>query len=131
MNVYFKVNTHRNAFTNILVRLCINSTETLVVFVRWAFICHKNIQCKQGLCHCVYVMYHPIIMIVKLSDEIDKRLLHHHAVKVQHCKQSYISNDLATCTHVFLRHDAVKKPLQQQYDGPFKVLRRSNKHFTL
>ena len=29
--------------------LCINSTETLVIFVEWAFICHKNVQCKQGL----------------------------------------------------------------------------------
>ena len=52
-------------------------------------------------------------------------------VKVKHCKQPYMSNDLTTCTHVFVRHDAVKKPLQQPYDGPFQVLRRSNKHFTL
>ena len=53
MNMYtkmhFKVNTHRNAFTNTLVRLCINGTETLVVIVGWEFICHKNVQCKQGL----------------------------------------------------------------------------------
>ena len=73
--MHFKVNTHRNTFTNTLVRLyingtetlvvlwdghlrtchknvqclCINSTETLVIFVGWAFICHKNVQCKQGL----------------------------------------------------------------------------------
>lgn len=52
-------------------------------------------------------------------------------VKVKHCKQSYISSDLTTCTHVFVRHDAVKKPLQQPYDGPFQVLKRSDKHFTL
>ena len=42
-----------------------------------------------------------------------------------------MSNDLTTCTHVFVRHDAVKKPLQQPYDGPFQVLKRSDKHFTL
>ena len=30
--IHFKVNTHRNAFTNTFVRLCINSIETLVDF---------------------------------------------------------------------------------------------------
>ena len=43
--VHFKVSTHRKAFTNTLVRLCINGTEALVVFMGWAFICHKNVQC--------------------------------------------------------------------------------------
>ena len=42
---HFNVNTHKNTFTkfNTLAHLCINGTETLVVFVGWAFICHKNI----------------------------------------------------------------------------------------
>ena len=34
-------------------------------------------------------------------------------------------------SHVFIRNDGVKKPLQQPYDGPFKVLKRTNKHFTI
>jgi len=46
-------------------------------------------------------------------------------------KASYVSKDLDSCTHVFVRRDAVKTPLQQPYDGPFKVTQRSNKHFTL
>ena len=51
-------------------------------------------------------------------------------VKVKHCKPSYISNNLTTCTHIFMRCDALRKPLRYPYHGPFKVL-RSNKHFTL
>ena len=52
-------------------------------------------------------------------------------LSVKHIKQSFIHNNLSTCTHVFIWHDAVKKPLHQLYDGPFKVLKRSDKHFTL
>eukprot|EP00794_Sanderia_malayensis_P018522 gene18522-biopygen15607 len=44
---------------------------------------------------------------------------------------AHLPQDLATCTHVFVRHDAVRKPLQQPYDGPFKILHRNDKHFTL
>ena len=43
----------------------------------------------------------------------------------------YISPDLSTCTFVFVRHDAIKRSLQKPYDGPFRVLHRSDKHFTL
>eukprot|EP00794_Sanderia_malayensis_P007659 gene7659-biopygen6241 len=44
---------------------------------------------------------------------------------------SHLPQDLATCTHVFVRPDAVRKPLQQPYDGPLKILRRNDKDFTL
>lgn len=45
---------------------------------------------------------------------------------------TFIGDDMAPATHVFLRHDAVRrKPLQPPYDGPDKVLRRTSKTMTL
>ncbi|XP_064488313.1 uncharacterized protein LOC135400401 [Ornithodoros turicata] len=39
--------------------------------------------------------------------------------------------DLASCTHVFVRCDAVWKPLQPPYSGPHLVLRRSPNFYTI
>ncbi len=44
---------------------------------------------------------------------------------------AHVSTALSDASHVFVRHDAVKKPLQQPYDGLYKVLKRSSKFFTL
>ena len=52
------------------------------------------------------------------------------AVRQVH-RSSHVSDILSKCTHVFVRYDAVRKPLQQPYDGPFKVLTRTDKHFTV
>ena len=46
-------------------------------------------------------------------------------------RRTHVPEALQTCTHVFVRRDAVRKPLQQPYDGPFKVLSRTPKHFKL
>jgi len=43
----------------------------------------------------------------------------------------YVPSNLYTCTHVFVRHDAVRKPLDPPYDGPYKVLYRQAKCFVL
>lgn len=43
----------------------------------------------------------------------------------------YLPADLLTCQKVFVRCDAVKKPLQRPYDGPFPVLNHSEKTFTV
>lgn len=36
---------------------------------------------------------------------------------------------MQTCTHVFIRHDGVKKSLQSNYDGPFEVISKHPKYF--
>ena len=44
---------------------------------------------------------------------------------------TYFPVALDSCTHVFVRRDSVKKPLQPPYDGPFRVLNRTPKYFQL
>ena len=46
-------------------------------------------------------------------------------------RKVHVSDDLSHCTHVFMRHDAIRKPLQQPYDGPYKVVKRADKTFTV
>ncbi|KFD54704.1 hypothetical protein M513_04404 [Trichuris suis] len=43
----------------------------------------------------------------------------------------FIRSHLETCTHVFLRNDAVRPPLTPTYDGPFLVTRRTAETITL
>lgn len=43
---------------------------------------------------------------------------HHNKEKI------FISKDLNTCTHVFIRCDHVKKPLESPYRGPYKITER-------
>lgn len=43
----------------------------------------------------------------------------------------YVSKELSTCTHVFVRQDSVRKPLQRPYNGPYKVLDRFDKCFKI
>nr|VZI35229.1 unnamed protein product [Spirometra erinaceieuropaei] len=44
---------------------------------------------------------------------------------------SYLEKDLATCSHVYLRCDRVRWPLEPPYDGPFRVLSRGPKTFRI
>ena len=54
------------------------------------------------------------------------------AVPPRHnARKSFIQSSLLSASHVFIRRDSVKKPLQQPYDGPYKVLSPSDKYFLL
>ena len=44
---------------------------------------------------------------------------------------TFVHRDLQNSTHVFLRHDALRRVLQPPYSGPYKVMSRSNKTFNL
>lgn len=43
----------------------------------------------------------------------------------------FVSNDLNSCSHVFLRRDCVKKSFQAFFDGPYRVIRRIDKNLSL
>ena len=45
--------------------------------------------------------------------------------------RSYIPSDLQTTKEVYVRHDAVRCPLVRPYDGPYRVLSRSDKSFVI
>lgn len=49
-----------------------------------------------------------------------------------HSKRSvYVHPELMKATHVFVRHNAVRRPLQPTYDGPFAVVSRTDKVFKI
>lgn len=49
-----------------------------------------------------------------------------------HGKSSvFVDQHLSTCSHVFVRVDAVRTPLQPTYNGPYKVVERKEKFFKL
>ncbi|XP_017482914.1 PREDICTED: uncharacterized protein LOC108371820, partial [Rhagoletis zephyria] len=43
----------------------------------------------------------------------------------------FVQKELCLCNQVFVRNDAVGPPLQQPYDGPFAVIERHPKYYTL
>ncbi|XP_064472886.1 uncharacterized protein LOC135387718 [Ornithodoros turicata] len=46
-------------------------------------------------------------------------------------RRVFVHPDLATTTHVFVRHDGHRQPLQNPYDGPYLVQSHRPKSFTL
>ena len=52
-------------------------------------------------------------------------------VRPQPQRNVYVSDYLSLCSHVFVCHDGVCKPLQSPYDGPYRVFERIDKYFIL
>ena len=48
-----------------------------------------------------------------------------------HTCSSYLPPSLSSASHVLVRQDVVRTSLQQPYDGPYKVIKRSLKYYTL
>lgn len=49
-----------------------------------------------------------------------------------HCTKSiFVHRDLKTCTHIYLRKDALRGALQPPYTGPHRVLSRTDKTVTV
>ncbi|KAK5639260.1 hypothetical protein RI129_011375 [Pyrocoelia pectoralis] len=49
-----------------------------------------------------------------------------------HSKRSlFVHPELHSTSHVFIRHDGHRSPLQPVYDGPYKVLARTEKYFII
>ncbi|KAH9587704.1 hypothetical protein MS3_00000093 [Schistosoma haematobium] len=49
----------------------------------------------------------------------------------EHNNRVQPDKNLETCKFVFVRVDAVKKPLKQPYEGPYKVIKHTQKYFLI
>lgn len=63
--------------------------------------------------------------------QLKRKFEHIRPVEVTHksTQNTFVSPELPKASHVFIRFDAVKKPLQMPYDGPFEVLQRMDKFY--
>ena len=71
----------------------------------------------------------PVEYVSKLRDFMQQ--LHATPTRFPHQRSTYVDPALTACTHVYVRHDAVRSPLQPPYDGPFEVIKRQGKSYTL
>ncbi|KMQ81844.1 gag-pol protein, partial [Lasius niger] len=46
-------------------------------------------------------------------------------------RKLFKSKSLDSCSHVFMRHEGIRKSLDTPYDGPYRVLDRNEKYFRL
>ncbi|CAB4037134.1 Hypothetical predicted protein, partial [Paramuricea clavata] len=68
-------------------------------------------------------------LISLLGIQCTSNVLFPHKTTV--CLHLIYRRALQQATHVYVRHDAVKSAFQRPYDGPFLVIQRTDKFFTL
>jgi len=57
--------------------------------------------------------------------------IHSSLTKIKSHYSHHIDDQLKTCSHVWLRNDFVRGPPQPEYSGPYKVVQRIDKIFTI
>lgn len=67
-----------------------------------------------------------VVQLRKKMAKLRPTAASHHAQQ-----QPFIFRDLPTASHVFLRDDTVRRPLQQPYTGPYKIINRKEKTMTI
>lgn len=68
-------------------------------------------------------------LISKLHTQMEQ--LRPVSVRNRTSQNIFVHKDLPTCTHVFVRVDRVKKPLEPAYEGPYGVVERTDKYYKL
>ena len=67
----------------------------------------------------------------ELSTQLHE-LIHPYRLPQQRVRpRTFVPDSLQSCTHVWLRLDRVRAPLEAPYQGPYEVIRRSSDTFTL
>ncbi|XP_050588710.1 uncharacterized protein LOC126921296 [Bombus affinis] len=65
----------------------------------------------------------------RLKERIEK--IRPHPITRHGEKKTFVFRELETSPYVFVRHDASGGPLQPLYDGPYQVIQRGKKTFTI
>ncbi|GBL87380.1 hypothetical protein AVEN_13688-1 [Araneus ventricosus] len=84
--------------------------------------CHDKFVANLHSCHDKFVAS---LLQTKIAIWVPPKTQHHGQHSV------FVSKDLSSCSHVFLRTDALRKGLQPPYEGPFQVLDRNEKIFKI
>lgn len=93
--------------------------------LKWSMAPHSDYQANSSLLHQITTQTQMTVSACRLKEVMAD--LRAPPVRAQH-RATHINRALSTCTHVFVRRDVVKTPLQPPYDGHCKVLRRQEKY---
>ena len=70
------------------------------------------------------VVEDPVSYVARLKDHMNR--IRPTPTRISQ-RDAYINKNLHASTHVYVRHDPVRKPLQSPYDGPYEVISRGAK----